>query len=423
MLGPQLVFEADIPEPTNQQRSAMVFRASADKPIILSGLPAYQSAAFFMPIDARPTSGHLQIDATVQALTGVESVLRVSIGNVKRAELLLRPGEAGRSLQIQLTEQDIARERLVVSFSLQGEGPHTPCGSDEGVEAIVEIETTSAIHLELESPLDTPRDQVLSRGRTATIGWQTGSYPSSLLAARDLLLAGIAPRFDETGLNAEQGTEAARFFARTAPDLPYAWSAALDDDASTFGMRRFHRSHSWRVRYDMFEALDTRFPGQLDLNMKLGQMMGDTSWHVVVTLNGRHLHDVYSKGGLLRLSLPLDARIQGRVNAIDIRASASHNTPNRCERGPELIAEIEQSTRLLPGDRYFTSPLAALFEMLGEGWNLTSGELSKAEAVIATELWRRFHRRRPNPIVLQRCTCLGVALTSLTGSRKLPAIS
>eukprot|EP00581_Thalassiosira_minuscula_P027189 CAMPEP_0184406244 /NCGR_PEP_ID=MMETSP0738-20130409/1434_1 /TAXON_ID=385413 /ORGANISM="Thalassiosira miniscula, Strain CCMP1093" /LENGTH=88 /DNA_ID=CAMNT_0026763059 /DNA_START=26 /DNA_END=288 /DNA_ORIENTATION=+ len=88
-----------------------------------------------MPVDARPTSGYLQIDATSQVLAGVEGVLRISITGTRRGEMLLHPGEAGRSLQIPLSPMDFAGNQLVVSFSLQGTGPQHQCGAKDGIEA------------------------------------------------------------------------------------------------------------------------------------------------------------------------------------------------------------------------------------------------------------------------------------------------
>jgi len=166
-LGPNLVFETQTKDVTSHSKwDAVVHRADPDTPIILTGLPAYQGATFYLPIDARPTSGYLQIDATTQSLSGVEGVLRVNIGNEKRAELLLRPGEAGRSLRIQLTDIELAREQLVVSFSLLGDGPHRSCGIDTGHEVIVEIETTSATIAETSNRIP-PADSSRMNSRTA----------------------------------------------------------------------------------------------------------------------------------------------------------------------------------------------------------------------------------------------------------------
>jgi len=162
--GPQLIFEDRKAVQRTDEHKAVVFRSGPNHPIILSGLPAYQGVAFALPVDARPTSGYLQIDVTSQVLEGVEGVLRISIDNARRGEMLLRPGEVGRSLQIPLSPTDFAGDQLVVSFSLQGTSARSYCSSDDGFEAIVEIETTSAVYLTLNRPLA----EMAGAGRTAS---------------------------------------------------------------------------------------------------------------------------------------------------------------------------------------------------------------------------------------------------------------
>lgn len=385
-LGPRLAFEAKSPAPSTHAHTASVHRAGPSVPLILSGLPAYQSAAFYIPIDARPTSGYLQIDATVQALAGVEGVLRVSIGNTKRAELLLRPGEAGRSLRIQLTDQDIAREQLVVSFSLQGEGPHTSCAIDEGFEAIVEIETTSAVFLELDRPLDSARDHALAQGRRVTVTWSNVGQADALLAGRKLNLTGIEPSFSPNGTPVAQALEVADAFSTFDTRPRFAWSDALSPNGSFFGLRRFYRSHTWRLRYDMSDAQDARLPDSFTLNMMLGQQAHSVRWHVVVTLNGKLLYDGFEQPGALALNLPLPSHDQRRSNVIEVTLASTQDTPGHCNQGPELVAEVLKSTILTPGQTSFDDPILELMLALKDGWQLDSEGLSPAEATIAVQI-------------------------------------
>lgn len=80
-----------------------VKRANPDHPVILSGRPTYQRGAFIVPVDARPMSGYLQIDATSQGLDGVEGVLRswTLLGGIGPGVLLFLPViiEAGSALR------------------------------------------------------------------------------------------------------------------------------------------------------------------------------------------------------------------------------------------------------------------------------------------------------------------------------------
>ena len=403
-LGPRLVFETAAQPQSTRARAAVIYRAGPSSPLILSGLPAYQSAAFFLPIDARPISGHLQIDATVQALAGVEGVLRVSIGNTKRAELLLRPGEAGRSLRIQLTERDIAREQLVVSFSLQGEGPHAPCAIDEGIEAIVEIEATSAIHLELDQPMKSLRDHALAQGRKAIVSWSDGSQTEALLAARQLLRSGIDPKFDRPGMSPSQAKEVANTFGSFDVRPQFAWSDALSLDGSLFGARRFHHTHTWRLRYDMSHGQQARLPNNLDLKMALGSQRLSADWHVVVTLNGKLLFDGFKSPGALSLSLPLAAHKHRRDNIVEITLASTQETPGRCNRGPELVAELLETTAMNPAQASFDDPLLAVARALKNGWQLKGAGLSPAEGKRAAQILSALpepDQNKPTPIVLR----------------------
>ncbi len=385
-LGPRLTFETTIQPKAASKSGAVVYRTGPSVPLILSGFPAYQSAAFLMPVDARPTSGYLQINATVQALAGIEGVLRVSIGNSKRAELLLRPGEAGRSLRIQLTDQDIAREQLVVSFSLQGQGPHTPCGIDEGVETIVEIETTSAIFLELDTPLVSHRDQALVSGRSVTLALSANEPAPSLLAGRELLKSGITPQYAAVGWSAAQAVDVSREFA-VGPHTPrFPWSDTLEERAHLFGLRKFHRSQTWRLRYDLSHATEPRLPERFNLRMVLGRLQANEQWQIVVTLNGRHLDDRLVTAGKLELDIPLPGDAPRRHNVIEVTANAAHISREVCDRGPELFAEVVQGTDLLPGPQIFRDTLSDLTERMQLDWSLTSAPLSFAEASVATEL-------------------------------------
>lgn len=120
----RLVFEPDASTLQLETGPEVLFRrAGASAPLILSGLPAYGSASFGMPLSARPQSGYLQIDTTLQVLDGVEGLLRVSIDGTRRGEVLLVSGLVSRSLRIPLTAEELSRNSLNVSFSPAGPRP------------------------------------------------------------------------------------------------------------------------------------------------------------------------------------------------------------------------------------------------------------------------------------------------------------
>ena len=376
VFGPQMRFETPVaPQSTRGDDTAVVYRTAPTDPLLLTGLPAYQGATFYMPIDARPTSGYLQIDATFQALTGVEGVLRISIGNTRRAEMLLRPGEAGRSMRIDLTSDEIAQERLVVSFSLRGEGPHRPCGIDTGFEAIVEIETTSAIFLTLDQPLETARDRAVVAGRQVQVVWPSeragDTRQTGLIAAASLRQAGVAVTFRDddaaafTGedlLELQRGTR-----ARPRQDRDeFAWTRAVEPDSALFQMRRFQRMQEWRLTYDMWDAEDQTLPGVLALAMRLGPQPSGGQWQITVALNGRLVaHELLpASADAYQADIALPADMQERQNVIEIIASSTYDAPGECNDGPDLVAEITGETRLLPGASSYTDGILELQQML-----------------------------------------------------------
>jgi hypothetical protein len=327
-------------------------------------------------------------------LDGVEGVLRISIDNTRRAEMLLHPGEAGRSVRIQLTADEIARPQLVVSFSLLGQGLQPACGSDDGVEAVVEIETTSALHLELDRPISTPRDRMAVWGGHLRMTWQDVDQADTLILARDARARGISVGFSNAD-DALDLTEAAALLAdrpQTNDPLPvHAWDSALSDRSSLFAMRRFHHATDWRIRYDLRDARNPVLPARLALDMALGTQSGAAQWHVIVTLNGSLVaQDLVPRGQTrVTLDVALPADLARAANTIEITALSTHSPEGICNTGPELVAEILRSTRIVAGDMVLDRELTRLRDALaqiGAASVAVHGSLSLPEADAATGL-------------------------------------
>lgn len=388
--GPQLRFETPMAaEAQRGANQAIILRAGPSAPLILSGLPAYQGAVFHMPIDARPTSGYLQIDATSQVLDGVEGVLRISIDNTRRAEVLLHPGEAVRAVRIELTSADIARAQLVVSFSLQGTGANLVCTNDHSVEAVVEIETTSAVFLSLDGPLETPRDLVAAWGDQLRIAWS--GEPSGLLQAVAATRAGMTPLMvPEMGLspNEVEGVLAAAQTAIAPPD--YAWSEATAPASGLYGLRRFQHSHTWRIRYDFDRAEHANLPAVLELAMVLPAHPLGADWQITITQNDRLLSHLTGAAAQTkvngRIAIPADP---GPRHTIEITLTSAFLREGECNDGPELLAEILPETRIVPSEQMSQDPIRALTLALRETGAIglaSPHDLTAAEANVAADL-------------------------------------
>ncbi len=392
--GPQLVFEVPAALTVTDEHTAVIARSNPDHAVILSGLPAYQGVTFNLPQNARPTSGYLQIDATLQVLAGVEGVLRISIDNSRRGEMLLHPGEAGRSLQIPLSPTEIAREQLVVSFSLQGDGPSDHCPTDTGYAAVVEIETTSAVHLTLDRPLSTLTDRVNAWGGVVRVGWPDWLEPSEkirrLVLATQFKQRGIPTAFLDGHSDDALSTVELR---ETLPNLatavaPILANASLQDVAvngSNAGLRRFLQETRWRISVDLRNGHDKRIPIELDLQLALGRQTLDDSWSVTVTLNDRLLHHDLLKHNATRfdarVSLPSD--LVTASNVIEVLATSTRTRDGLCSRPFELVAEMLPETRLIEGDAVFSDALTYLRSRLSAIGVLRVGMLSDLSATDA----------------------------------------
>ncbi len=397
-MGPQLVFEQRNDAKAKDTHRAAFARATPNHPVLLSGLPAYQSVAFSLPLDARPTSGYLQIDATSQILNGVEGVLRISIRNTRRGEMLLRPGEAERSLQLPLSPMDFARHQLVVSFSLQGTSPSVPCGPDDGIAAIVEIETTSALFLTLDQPLQTPRDRISSWGQTARIAWSdsaSGTDQARLLGqAVAFQRRGIAPVFVPGGGSDTLATDAVdATLASLAPTAiePTLWPRPLAGTRATGGTRRFHKQTVWRETFELSAAQGDAYARALDLNLTLGVLMAPSMWTVSVTLNDRLVHQAHVAAGDTQLStqIELPRDVQERSNEIEVTLSTTDHFDGTCNEGPERIAELLPSTVLLASDTAFaddSTDMRAALAALDVTQIAVAGALTAPDATLAVQL-------------------------------------
>ena len=374
--GSSLVFEHRLPAQTEGTQTAQILRSNPDHPVILSGFPAYQSIAFTFPKDARPTSGFLQIDANAQVLNGVEGVLRISIHNTRRGALLLRPGETGRSLQIPLSLSDFAGDQLVVSFSLQGAAPQQQCGPEDGIAAIVEIETTSALHLTLNEPLVSARDRVHAWGDVVRVAWpawlQRDEQERRLLLGAQATRRGLRTQFMPVDEEHALTTVALREALATLPatdDRSLGFPQFPAQDGVNAGVRKFHRSVSWRTRYALADGPEQRIPASLDLRLALGHLLEEDLWSLTVTLNNRLLvqdriqgaHATYEA----RVDLPTDW--QHADNQIEVTATTTAWHEGICSQGPELVAEMLPDTQLLLGDKVYTRPIDTLRAALDTG--------------------------------------------------------
>jgi hypothetical protein len=383
---------------STQGHKAAILLAGPDRPLIMSGLPAYQSASFVVPRDAGAMSGYLEIDLTTQVLPGVEAVLRLNIDNTRRADILLRPGEAKRSLRIELTAHDLSRERLAVSFTLQGTGPHTVCTAEQGVEAVVEIEPSSAMHLTLQRALITPQDRIAAWGGQMHLTWPAkgAARRDSLIAASAAVRAGYPVRFMEYAADGLNTAQARAALMDNAAPVSRAMHLAdfyngVPDQYSLFETRTLQRETTWRIGFDAEQTRGARRPETLDLAMILGQHPYGAAWQITIIMDGglvsQTTHDPQSGRLLLSLPLPLNSKAKGL--AIEITARSEHQPEGICNDGPILVAQLLPDTKLIQGDQTFDDPLSDLRRAIAKVGPVTlnaNQQVSPLTATLAAQL-------------------------------------
>jgi hypothetical protein len=402
--GPQLQFEVPMPAgPGTAGNSATILPAGPHRPLILSGLPAYQSASFLVPQDAGAMSGYLEIDLTTQVLPRVEAVLRLTIDNTRRAEILLRPGEAGRSFRIELTAHDLSREKLTVSFALLGSGPQMACSADQGIEAVVEIETTSALHLTLQNALTTPQDRIVGWGGQIRLKWPStdAARRDSLFTASAALTAGYPVRFMDTGTAGLTPAQARAAIADNGADIPQPihladFYSGASDRNSLFETRSFQRETTWRIAFDTVQTRGAHRPEALELAMILGQHPNGAVWQVTVVMDGGLVAQVTpdAQSGRLQLSLVLPRQSRTNGLAIEITARSEHQPEGLCNDGPVLVAQLLPATRLVPGDQSFDDPLADLRRAVAAAGPVTLNadqQVTPLTATLAAQLLAALH--------------------------------
>jgi hypothetical protein len=64
--------------------------------------------------------------------------------------------------------------------------------------------------------------------------------------------------------------------------------------------------------------------------------------------------------------IPFPADMQAASNTVEVIFSTTQGSNGRCDRGPELVAEMLPTTRLLAGDARYSDPLTEVRQALSE---------------------------------------------------------
>ena len=369
--------------------------AAQDAPLILSGLPDYASMEFRLPVDARPVSGDLDLAFTSLVTDDAEGVLRVSINGVKRADYLLNQGEQTDTLQVQLTPAELASGVVSVGLSLQGRGAIAECTTDDAIAAVVNINGSSGLRLNLSEEPSSARDRLALWGDRVPVSWTNGlsdDEAASLVHGTAVLFGkGYQPVFAEEGT----GVEALLALAgnaerRSRVTIPAGYPIALTSDPSNAGLRKFTRRSNWRYSYNVGDLPDGRLPSALDLRMQVGPATTSLERDIAVTMNNRLLFSrrIGSDVERLNQSIAIPAGLQSSTNALDITISAYDADDLRCGDIAQSVAELLPETVLRIGEKAAPGELDILRAALTRTGSvaLSASNLSGPDAAAAAYL-------------------------------------
>ena len=401
-VGPQLVFEARHSaggDTSTATVDAIAKRAGPEPTLLISGFPGYQKAQFLLPLSVDVVSGHLELNLTTQLSAEAEGVLRVNVNGSKRAEVVLRPGDLRRNLRIHLNDEDLSATEVRVTFAAEGRTGSPMCGPHDYPGSVIEIEDTSSLHLVVDAPIDDPEDRIRLWGDTTIISWprwlESDERARRLALAGQLGAAGHSVIFRDGGDDGGLNTSALRTVADVAGSTAKAidevlWPVPVALDGANAGMRSFFRRASWRIAIDPRLLPERRHPSAIELSLTLGPIPSDADWTVVVTLNGSLLRswsvDAFAGQSSELIELP-ESEI-GR-STLEVTAIANVRRESLCDQGPELVAQMDPTTVLLPGEAIAITQIEALRSELSNFGDLQielPESLSSAEAAKASTL-------------------------------------
>ncbi len=362
---PDLIFERDASSIEGQGPSEAFRMAGIGDPVLLTGVPAWQTVSFLLPLDVRPVSGTIEFRVTSQVLEGVEATLRVSIGGARRSDILLRPGHHQLQFRIDLSQADLHGRQLNVSFTLQGDGPPTLCARVDGRNVVVEIEQSSSLNLILDGRLETARDLLAAHGGVAEIPLSTDTAQSAnfLLAAR-LLQHGQAIRFSDQPSTHSTLAELEELL-RPEMDSPdqMMWPRAIAQGRNS-GLRRFQRSTEWRI--DLAGGGGGFIPGRVVLEFGLGARTGDAPWVLDISLDDQLIfsEELPAVGLIHSVDIDLTAHNITRTSELISTLSVFSSGHGPCNDVPERVAELRYSSHLVASDRSFSNPIAQLQSLI-----------------------------------------------------------
>ena len=133
-------------------------RANVARWVGLAGFPDQTEVSFPLPAGGHYRSGTLKLRFETQLTDHGDGLLTLSVNRTERGQIVLNSGQAVHEVQIQLTPQDLAGDRILLNMAGRGT---TSAGQICPTDA---VNSGSAVTLAAESSLELVSDTPLSDG-------------------------------------------------------------------------------------------------------------------------------------------------------------------------------------------------------------------------------------------------------------------
>ncbi len=348
------------------------------------GFPSYTTLKFPLPKYANVTAGRLILEFSLQIPESGGGSFRILINNDKRAELLFDPDEEKYRVVIELNQSDIEEEFLTVSLSADGYGAGGECPDDRTRISIIEIERSSRLELNLESPIYHPADAMLLAGNPVRIlapeNETQHAREQLLILLQKLKMHGISFQLinrkdskEQTAIRIDPTASEPRFDPRKFEivisghkDFDLFFKNGFQEthnviisrntqkqvDLKSLGFstaaRQFKHNIKWRTDYSLKNMPGGEAPRKLYLDIYTSVASDISHGLITVTQNDELIYSQpvtaskTNKGE--QLSIPLNR--SGLTNSLEIHLYTNESRIGVCNPGREGFAQIAKTSHL-----------------------------------------------------------------------------
>lgn len=353
-----------------------VTRPNAARWVGLAGFPDQSEVSFPLPGNHHYRSGTLKLRFETQLTQHGDGLLTLSVNRTERGQIVLDSGQAVHDIDIALTPQDLAGDRIVLHMAGRGT---TSAGQICPTDA---INSGSAVTLSAQSSLELTSDQTLSDGVGALAaapqpfviaqGSDAADRGMAIWAAQQFNRAGLAARIGDAGAgetpmrvashavtssavapgNLLVGQEAVRQVIeaygsslRLSPD----WPVSVTDLGADTAVKSFRGSRRWTIQFNAADLPGGGLPESFALRLAATPLAGSSEWVVRLLLNGNLVDSHRLPGGskIIELAVALPAERLLPQNGLVVELVDTTPNESICSRGLDAQAQLLPESALI----------------------------------------------------------------------------